>query len=92
MAEVLLQHWNDSVYAVFEILDVPLIVFKDTVYDTFDNSWIAMAVDSDNIVKLGDVKEPIVINEFLIYFQREMLCLTLLRPAHPVEHFEYSWQ
>ena len=51
-----------------------------------------MSINRNDIVKLGNVEEPIVVYEFLVYIQWEVILLVLNRLAHSIEKLEYSVQ
>ena len=51
-----------------------------------------MSINRNDIVKLGNVEEPIIVNEFLVHIQREIILLVLNRFAHSIEKFEYCVQ
>ena len=66
MTKVRLEHANDGVDTVFEVLDVAFVVFEDRRDDAFDSVRITFAKNSDQIIELGDVEDPVVVDKLIV--------------------------
>lgn len=90
--EVPLQHVDDRVDTVFEILNVPLIILEHALNNAFDDLRVRVAVNSDDIVELSDIEKPVIINELLVKIQGEELFFALGVLAQPKEKLEHCTQ
>lgn len=71
---------------------IPLVILEDTFYNAFDDRFVTLAVDSDDIIEFGDIKNPVVVDQLLIDVEREIVFFSLYGLAQAVEDFEDDMQ
>ena len=71
-------------------MNISLVILKDALNDAFDKLWIAFAIHSDNVVDLGNVKKPVVVDKLLVEMQWKVVFVVLHGLAYAVEDFQHA--
>ena len=75
------EHGDDLANAVAEVLDVLRLILENARDDLSYGIWITLAIDCNNVVELGHIKDVIRVYELAVVFESKLILLILNRLA-----------